>query len=145
MINVARETAISTVINMLFSAAFFAALFGFSAPVMVGGRHGLGADCLPQGFMVALMGALVPSLIARAKSGTRRPTVGRVVGRSFILALLVSLLAGGGAWMLLASLAPASLSPGQALLIKLVFAALVSLTVTPLALSRLGAQAQRAT
>ncbi len=61
----ARQTAVSVAINAALSAGFCWLVFGALASVPVWGRHGLVADYLPQGFMIGLMGALVPGLLAR--------------------------------------------------------------------------------
>lgn len=58
-VSIIRETAISIAVNMAFTAAFFAAMFGFAAPAPIHGTRGLAVDPLPQSFMDALMASLV--------------------------------------------------------------------------------------
>ena len=137
LVNIARETAISIAFNMAFTAAFFAAMFGFSDPVPIGGAGGLAADFLPQSFMVALMGGLVPSLIVRAKLGLRVPSVAKVVVQSFVRALLAMVATAAAAALLVTATGSTALPPMTALLIKLGFAAVLAAIVTPLALKRL--------
>ena len=136
-VSIARETGISIVINMLFSAAFFAAMFGFQRPAEIGGTSGLGADFLPQSFMVALMSSLIPSLIVRAKLALVMPTVGQVLVQSLAIATLAAVVTLCGAWLLIASAGSVSLAPSAALLTKLGFAAALSAIVTPLSLIKL--------
>ena len=128
---------ISIVINMIFSAVFFTAMFGFAAPVPIDGPHGFGADFIPQSFMVALMGSLVPAMLTRARLGMQFPSAGRVVLASIMAAAISALIAGGGGWTVARATGWHELAPRLALLIKLLFAAILSAIVTPVALRRL--------
>ncbi|MDB5438686.1 MAG: hypothetical protein JWM33_1113 [Caulobacteraceae bacterium] len=64
----ARETAISAVINTVLTAAFFFLVFHGQTAPMVWGARGLVVDCLPQGFMVGLMSVLPAMLITRKRA-----------------------------------------------------------------------------
>ncbi|UUR09365.1 hypothetical protein [Sphingomonas glaciei] len=118
-----RETMVSIVINMAITAGFFFALFGLSGPI---DGAAYGKDFLPQSFMVALMGALIPGLLVRRGSAARIPPV---VVRAVLLAL-GALLIGFVCWWLFARVG--SLQPVPALVIKLVYAAILSMIVTPI-------------
>lgn len=120
-----RETLVSVVINVVISIAFFFAAFGLGASID-GARFGV--DFLPQALMVALMGTLIPGLLVRRGRGTAiRP----VVLRSIVIALTSLVLAGGGAWLVFSAVA--TIDPNAGLAIKIVFSAVLSLLVTPIA------------
>ncbi len=121
-----RETAISMAINAILSIVFFLAVFGLSAPVSA---HALGPDFLPQAFMVALMGSLVPGLLTARRSGTAKVPV---VRRAIMLAVAGLVVAGGGAW-LICSMADRVFDPVQAVVGKAIFGALLAAIVTPIA------------
>lgn len=123
---IARETAISIVINALISIGFFLLVFSYGRPVPT---SALGPDFLPQTFMVALMGSLVPALLVARRSGGR---TGDIVRRAFLIAIGALLIAGGGAFAA-AYLADAVLSSPVALAIKAIFGALLAAIVTPIA------------
>ena len=75
-----RETAISMAINGVLSAVFYFAFFHGLAKVPVWGVGNYAFDFVPQSFMVALMGTLVPGLLtlkARAKLGLSSPGAGQ--------------------------------------------------------------------
>ncbi|MBO9580438.1 MAG: hypothetical protein J7498_06065 [Sphingobium sp.] len=61
---VRREATISAAINAVLSAGFFFAFFGLR-DVTMWSAPGFVIDFIPQGFMVGLMAALVPGLLAR--------------------------------------------------------------------------------
>lgn len=121
-----RETLVSVAINVAISIAFFFAVFGLAAPI---DGASFGRDFLPQAFMVALMGTLIPSLLIRRGSGT---AIAPVVLRSLLLALAALALAGGGAWLFFAR--GGTVEPYAGLFMKIIFAALLSAVVTPVAI-----------
>lgn len=123
---VLRETLVSAVINVAISVAFFFAVFGLATPID-GARFG--RDFLPQAFMVALMGTLIPSLLVRRGSGT---AITPVVLRSLLLAVASLVLAGGGAWLFFS--AGEAVEPHAGLAMKIIFAAVLSAIVTPVAI-----------
>lgn len=59
-----RETLISIAINMPLTLVIFAAMFGFRVAPPLHGIGSFGFDFVPQSFMLALMGSLVPGLLA---------------------------------------------------------------------------------
>jgi hypothetical protein len=137
---VARETAISVAINMAISAAMFLALFGLRGPAIVRGLGGYAVDFLPQTFMVALMGSLVPGLLTAARAGSReRLSLLRLrgaialVARALLVAMLASLVAGGGAVAILLGFGIVEVAPLAGLLVKMAYGGLVALGVTPAA------------
>lgn len=137
-----RETAISIVISMAISAGFFLMLFGLTDQVPIQGFRGYAVDFLPQTFMVGLMGALVPSLLTRKR--VARGTIatieapsrwpGAIVPRSALLALLATLVMGGGAMAILAASGAATIPWTLALAIKVMAGGLVAALVTPVAI-----------
>jgi hypothetical protein len=140
---VARETAISVAINMVLSAAFFVALFHGRTPLAWWGADRLVIDFLPQTFMVTLMGALVPSLLTRRRvrsgavafgAANAMPSIGSVIGRALLMAVIATLVFGGGAIAVVSLLDLTQISFAAALILKIVFGALLALIATPIAL-----------
>ncbi|MDO6415326.1 hypothetical protein Q4F19_13110 [Sphingomonas sp. BIUV-7] len=129
---------ISVVINVVLSIGFFVGLFGTRGPFALGA---VGPDFFPQSFMVALMGTLVPSLIAnRRLGGGIRPIVLRCLG----IAILSAAIAGGLGWRWFAT-HPATLLPLASMLpLKAVFGGILAAIVTPIALRLLFNSAQQA-
>lgn len=140
--HIRRETAISIVINMSIGAGFFLALFGRIDPVPVWGAGGYAVDFLPQGFMVGLMGALVPSLLARRQVARGALATGPgasmlpkgLVARCLVLAVLSMLLLAGLAAAALAASGVATLPFALGLGIKIASSAAVAAIVTPVAI-----------
>lgn len=128
---VVRETAISVVINMVLSALFFVAVFA-RGPVRLAD---IGPDLVPQSFMVALMGSLVPGLLTarRAPTGRRGP----IVVRSFVVALIAAVVIGGGGWLLLRG-SSAVIAYPAALAARVVLGGLLAALVTPFAVRHAG-------
>lgn len=126
-----RESLISVAINMVISVAFFLLVFGLGRPMAFAD---LGPDFLPQAFMVALMGSLVPPLLLRGKLGlAARPIVVRAIG----IALVSVVFVGGGAFAICAMLGEAQLAAWPALALKAAFGGLLAMIVTPVALTAL--------
>lgn len=100
----ARETAISAVINAAISAGFFFAMFGLGAPIAVWGMGGFVFDFMPQSLAVAFFASLVPSLLVGKAVAAGMTTFASDVPAFTPLFLrslrrgLVALLIGGGAW-----------------------------------------------
>ena len=148
---VAHETGISIVINMAISAAFVWIVFGGAAAVPVSGTRGLLVDFLPQTFMIALMGSLVPSALTRKRvRGQRRrgqPGRDEIAGgapflpwlprsllvRSILIALAALPILAGPAMLLLWSVQHAPVTIWVVLVLKIAYGALVAAVVTPLA------------
>ncbi|MEH3107839.1 MAG: hypothetical protein PGN09_11340 [Sphingomonas fennica] len=124
---VLRETFVSMAVNTVISIGFFLAVFGLGKPVPVAA---LGPDFLPQCFMVALMGCLIPAAILRRKAGA---AIRDVVLRAFAIAAVALVVAGGGAWALTAAIGPVPIAAGAALAIKALFGALLAAATTPIA------------
>lgn len=124
---VLRETLVSIAVNTVISIALFVAIFGLGAPVPVAA---LGPDFLPQSFMVALMGCLVPAAILRRRAGG---PVGDVARRAILIALVSLIVAGGGAWLLCVAIGPVPIPAAAALAIKALFGALLAAVTTPIA------------
>lgn len=128
---VARETMISVVINMVLSAVFFVLVSGLHGPVRLAD---IGPDLVPQAFMVTLMGSLVPGLLTAPRHGVTGRT-GAIVGRSFAVAFIAAIVVGGGGILLLhGSMAPVAYGPAFAARVAL--GGILSVLVTPFAVRR---------
>ncbi len=138
-IYIARETRISVVVNATLSLVFFLFAFGLEHPIEIRGLGNWVFDFSPQSFMIALMSTLVPGAIARRRlrAGTLAVTEHRSMLPSGLLAR--SLLVGGlgavagvglaGGFALL--LEPAPIAPLTGLAVKVGYAGLLALLVTP--------------
>jgi hypothetical protein len=141
-----KETLISSIINALFSIAFFSALFHNEPELILGGKSGLTMDFLPQTFFVGLFAALPSSLLTlkRLKMGALSPS-GRKVPplpnslpvRILCLALGSFIFFGGGAVLILSLPSPMELSFASALVIKAAYSILITIIITPLAVGYL--------
>lgn len=130
---VRREQFVSAAINTALSALFFFLVFGRTgAAIALAGEGGFAFDFLPQGAMVSLMGALVPSLVVRA--GLRKAGVPVPAGRAVARAVGVALACGLGSAALLAGLCLAGpwsgIGRGVALAVKLAYGGALGFLVT---------------
>lgn len=137
---VARETAISVVINVVISLLFVWLVFGGDAEAA---RQDVLIDFIPQTFMIALMGSLIPAAITRGK--LNRGAVARIPGppsrlphnlflRSLLIAVAATLVVGGAAAILTVALLGTSIDLETLTIVKACYGALVALIVTPPAL-----------
>lgn len=132
---VRKQTLISMIISMAFSAAFFLLIFRNAGPVEVWEPDFLAFDFLPQSGIASLMAALVPALqtrtaIARGQLPGNVPTIRSVVVRAFAFALLGLGLAGMVIAVLKAS--GTSVFPWEtAFAIKVGYGAFLGLFITP--------------
>jgi len=135
----ARETAISVVINAALSAGFCWLIFGGKSVVPIWGVQGLVVDYLPQGFMIGLMGVLVPGLLARRAQVAGRfggslivpGPISAVVKRALIVAAAGAALATAMAAVGFALWGRQYLPVTGAMLLKIAGGALLALIVTP--------------
>ena len=145
---VLRETAIAALFNMAFSVGFAWFFFRNLAQVP---QMTLIIDAIPQSFAVTFFGVLIPTLITRAKirSGKLaalqyRPS--RLPANPALRAITMGILAavGGGLLHLLVfrGLQIEAMSVNTTLLYKPIYAALLTLFVTPIAL-RIALSAQQ--
>jgi hypothetical protein len=125
---IVRETVISMVINSMISVGVFLLLFGIDRPVS---PTALGWDFLPQSFMIALMGTMVPAVLLRKRLGT---SLGRILLCSLTIAIAATVIFGGLAAALMHRLFAGSIAADQALLLKLGYGAALAAIVTPTAL-----------
>lgn len=131
-----RETAISMVINTLFSLAFFLLVFKIAAPVP--GRS-YAVDFLPQSFAIALMSTLVPGAIAARNVRLGRmarwphssPLPRRLWQRTVLVAVLAMVLGGGALCGLMLLAGPVAIAWWPALVAKLAYGAALAAVVTP--------------
>jgi hypothetical protein len=131
---IVRETLISIVINSAISIGVFMLVFGLERPVP---SQTLGWDFLPQSFMIALMGSLVPALLLRRRFGAR---VGAIMSWSVAIAIVAALLPGGIAAIVTPMLANGVIAANTALLIKASYGATLAAVVTPIALVAISRQ-----
>jgi hypothetical protein len=125
---IVRETLISVVINSAISVGVCLLLFGLDRPVPA---SALGWDFLPQSFMIALMGTVVPALMLRRRLGA---SVARIVMCAVAMAIAAALLPGSVASVLTHMLVEDSLAARNALLLKAAYGAALAAVVTPIAL-----------
>lgn len=136
----ARETVISAIINGVLSAGIFAAMFRRIPDVPVWGLGQLAFDFIPQSFMVALMGAMVPGLLARRRMASLKqsaPRLVRIVGLAVIAALAAVVVGAGAMALLFAGLGLDDVPFATGLVLKVVYGVMLSLIVTPTILRRL--------
>lgn len=134
-----REAAISVAINGVLSAGFFYALFGGRDRILVWGIGNFVFDFLPQGFMVAMMGSLVPGLLARKAWRAGRPMIAtptRVLSWSLQSAITTAAigtaLAGAGLWLAGVDTLPFS----TGLIVKIAYGMALATLATPTMLHR---------
>ncbi|MFV0436510.1 MAG: hypothetical protein ACK5PS_03845 [Desulfopila sp.] len=141
---IVKETLISSIINALFSIAFFVGMFRHEAELLLGGTSGLTRDFLPQAFFVGLFAALPASLVTAKRIRDNRLAPGgkmkSILPRSLPLRVLCLTLAstalfGGCMVALLSLLEPITLGFFPALLMKAVYGVVISCAITPLAVS----------
>lgn len=105
----ATEMTVAAVISAVLSLVFVFVVFGGSGVVPVAGAGGLVVDALPQSAIIALMSALVPTLLTRrrVRAGAIVPRTARrwrprhAVARAILLAIAVTLVAGAAHAVLL--------------------------------------------
>lgn len=137
---VRRETGVSVIINAVLSSLLFFVVFGGTEPIPTWGPAGWVLDFVPQSFMIALMSALVPGVLAQRKlrtgavaalSGTTRLPRNLLV-RALALALASAVL--GTALIAAGTFAAQqeSLAFAVALTLKVAYGALLAALITPL-------------
>jgi hypothetical protein len=140
---IAREAAVSAIINGAISAAFFFLIHGGADAVPFRGPDGLVLDALPQSFMVAFMGTLVPGLLARRAmaAGKLGPDLGIEAASIIRLAVISALLCAVAGVALVLAIALLAGSPGvqaeAAAPAKIAYGAVLGALVTTVALRRL--------
>lgn len=141
-----KETLISSLINALFSIAFFIGMFHNEPQLILGGASRLTMDFLPQAFFVGLFAALPSSLLTlkRLKTGAieaagrkRLPLPRSLPIRVAFLASGSLMLFGGGAVILFSLMPPMVLSFSAVLAMKAAYGILISLVTTPIAVGYL--------
>ena len=135
------EAIASGAINAALSVAFAAAVFAGKPVIPATGAGGFAPDVLPQTFMVTLMGAAAPSLIARGRlragrlPGFESIEAGPLWRRALMVAVAVTTVVGGGAFAI--SLAAPPVPFAALLALKAVYGAALGATVTVWALKKL--------
>lgn len=136
---VRREQRASAAINGVLSALFFALVFGLPVRALsMGDPDGFAVDWLPQGGMVSLMAALVPSLLVRARLRREgREVAAATVLRGVGLSLLAGLASAGVLALACAAGPWAGVDWFLALALKLAYGATLGAGVTGFALRTL--------
>jgi len=140
-----KETAISSVINALFSVLFVFVVFGGQSSVSLQGASGLLFDSIPQGIAIGFMGAFFPSFLTRKRIATGALSLPTRASTSSFLPLMpvlrALLFAIAGALVSLAVFAVptfvigiATLTFLQVLLLKTLWGALLGAGVSYIAL-----------
>jgi len=142
--NIRKYIITESVISMLFNAAFS---FGFTYFIFSGQQFIPGSelimDALPQSFFVTFFGALVPTLITRARlrAGKISPQPYRknflpdnALLRAINMGILVGIAGFACHFLLLTALAIDSLALSTTLAYKTIFGAILAWIVTPWAL-----------
>ena len=141
---IARETAISTVINVLLSLVFAAAVARGRTTIPLWGAQGIAVDFIPQTFMMMFAMTLVVTILARKRLRTAqiapRPTKGgslsaRLPQNAVVRALVVGLVLASVMCPLCAGvlhiLGIDGLSAGSFIAMKALYGAVVTLAVAP--------------
>jgi hypothetical protein len=142
---IARETMISMIINVGFSAAFFFLVFGRAQHIDLWGAHGFALDYFPQTFMITLMSVIVPTLITRkrlagGRVARRESALGArlprgVILRALLLAAVACVTLAALAVLITASFWSDEPAYTNLLLLKLAYGAAVAAIMTPIALA----------
>lgn len=135
---VAREAAISSVINAAISAAFFLVVFGFGATVPVWGLGNFVLDLVPQTFAVVFFASFVPSLLAnRAISAGKiaavsiAPAAALTVFKTAVVQATAAVIVGVAIWAAFLWLAGTQeITATTAFAIKVIYGALLGASVT---------------
>jgi ABC-type amino acid transport system permease subunit len=136
-----RETMISVAINTVLSIGFFLLIFGHTDRVPLWGMGNWVFDAIPQSFMIALMGTLVPGLIASkalrtgkiAVKGVPRP-FSRLAMRALVTALIAAAAGYASAGVVAELSGLERFGWTAALAIKAAYGAALAAIVTPLSL-----------
>ncbi len=138
---IAKETAINTVISMVFSMLFALLFFRAHSDIDLGSRAVV-LDMAPQGFAVALMSFLIPTLLTRkrrrdgalpARAGTHRLPRNALLRGALAGAIAAAVCTAG--YAMLGPAPGAIIEPlNHFIMLKAVFGAMLSLMLTPIAL-----------
>lgn len=139
---VRRETGVGVVMASVLTVLVFFAVFGGLAEIPTWGRSGWVFDFVPQSFMIALMGTLIPGVLAQRKlragvvmslPGTMRLPRNLVV-RALILAVVSAVLGTALVAAVAFAAQQESLAFPVALVLKVAYGALLAALITPLGL-----------
>lgn len=139
---VRRETGVGVIMASVLTVLVFFVVFGGLAEIPTWGRSGWVFDFVPQSFMIALMGTLIPGVLAQRKlragvvmslPGTMRLPRNLVV-RALILAVVSAVLGTALVAVVTFAAQQESLAFGVALMLKVAYGALLAALITPLGL-----------
>ncbi|GAB3113879.1 hypothetical protein G8770_14625 [Aestuariicella hydrocarbonica] len=138
-----QHTLISVIISCAIGVFFVWLVFGQQDAISLWGTKGLGIDFLPQSFMIAFMGVLMPSLITRKNLQANKiePLETRtiklpknVIVRALTLAFCAMFIGSSIATLVLSFFLNGPISLTATVILKTIYSALVAIAVTPLAL-----------
>lgn len=134
-----RETLVNVAINCFFAALFFFVVFGGQDRVPVWGLGNWVFDFIPQSFMIALLGTIIPGALAakRLRAGAVQafvrpsPLPRNLLLRALLLAVVSAVIGATAVALLMTATDAGHLEPLPALLLKIGYAALLSVVITP--------------
>jgi len=137
-----RETGVSIVINSVLSLLFFLLVFGMRDPIPTWGMGQWVFDFLPQSFMIALMSTLVPGFLTAKKlhAGQIAPIDYRsslprnLIARALVLAIASAAMGTALVAGIVTITGVEALPHLAALVLKVIYGALLAILVTPLGL-----------
>lgn len=139
---VRTETLISMAINGVLSLVFFLIVFGQVDPVPMWGVGNWVFDFLPQSFMIALMGTLVPGALTakRLRAGALQPSPqpsrlpSSLAFRALMLAVAAALVGTAIVAAIVAMAGITALAWTPALVLKVLYGIVLAALVTPIGL-----------
>lgn len=127
-----RETTISVVINCALTAAFYFLLFHGVEAVPVWGVGNFAFDFGPQTFMIALMGTMVPGLIASRTLRSPATPRAKIIRRALVFAVVALIFGCAMTSTSLWLLGIKTIAFQQGLMAKLLYGGALAAIVTPL-------------
>lgn len=134
-----KESAISALINAVFSIVFVFIIFYPTTQIAVFGAQGLIVDAIPQSLAITFMATLIPTLVTRSRkrngviaaSDERRTWLPKnAVIRALTLAILIALLAVVVHFVLFSLIALDTVNFTYAAVAKVIYGALLGALVT---------------
>jgi hypothetical protein len=141
----ARETLVSAAINAVISVGFFLLVFGGVDPVPVWGMGNYAFDFVPQSFAIGLMAKLVPGLLCRKAIAQGRiegvaetpAAPDSIVARAVLNAILAVVVGAGLCALVLWATGIEAISYTAALILKVLYGAVLGSLITHFALHRM--------
>lgn len=134
-----KESAISAVINALFSIVFVFLIFYPASHIAVFGADGLVVDAIPQSLAITFMATLIPTLVTRSRKRKGLVTASpecitwlpkNAVLRALTLAIIIALITVAGHFAVFSLLAIESVSFNTAAIAKVIYGAMLGALIT---------------